>query len=252
MAKEKENLLCLLLFIYGFAFSFFHIIPTFLPSYLKSPITWGDALDFLTPFVVVPTAYLLYSRMKKKLQSLEPSESSSSIQKVLSKIFLALGFLLYVDGHGLHLSSNAIARLLHCMEGSELYKANYLFDEIISHSIWDAGVFLISVGLILLSDNLTFNSLSRRNIAFLSLGAVFYGFAFTVNGIEGQTVVFTFPAAGLGFLIAFLLCSRKQRKGIDNPLLLFFLIGYFLSIILFSVWGISHSGFPQFSELGWI
>jgi len=252
VAKEKENLLCLLLFIYGFVFSFFHIIPTFLPSYLKSPITQGDALDFLTPFVVVPIAYLLYSRISKKLQSLEASESSSSIQKILGKIFLALGFLLYVDGHGLHLSSNAVARFLQSMEGSELYKANYLFDEIISHSIWDAGVFLISVGFILLSNNLTFNSLSRRNIAFLSLGAVFYGFTFTVNGIEGQTVVFTFPAAGLGFLIAFLLYSRKQTKGNRDPLLLFFLISYFLSIILFSVWGISHSGFPQFSELGWI
>lgn len=250
--KERENLLCLLLFIYGFVFSFFHIIPTFLPSYLKSPITWGDALDFLTPFVVVPIAYLLYSRMKKKLQSLESSESSSSIQKILGKIFLALGFLLYVDGHGLHLSSNSIARLLQSMEGSELYKANYLFDEIISHSMWDSGVFLISVGFILLSNKLSFNSLSRRNIAFLSLGAVFYGFAFTVNGIEGQTVVFTFPAAGLGFLIATLIYFRKQRKGNRNPLLLFFLIGYFISIILFSVWGISHSGFPQFSELGWI
>ena len=78
-------------------------------------------------------------------------------------VFLGFGFLLYVDGHGLHLSSNSIARLLQDMKGSELFKANYLFDEIISHYMWDTGVFLISMGLILLAYKISIQSISGKN-----------------------------------------------------------------------------------------
>jgi len=79
-----------------------------------------------------------------------------------------------------------------------------------------------------------------------------FGFAFFVEGIEGQSVVFTFPAAGAGFLLALFLYSRRQKEKGKYPFLLFFLGTFFLSLILFASWGISHSGFPQFSELGWI
>jgi len=118
--------------------------------------------------------------------------------------------------------------------------------------MWVGGVFLISMGLILLAFKLPFKSLSARNIALLSVGAALYGFTFTVNGIEGQTVIFTFPAAGAGFLLALLLYLKRKKEGSLNPFLFFFLGAYFLSLLLFACWGISRSGFPQFSEFGWI
>jgi hypothetical protein len=138
------------------------------------------------------------------------------------------------------------------MKESELYKAAYLFDEIISHFMWDGGVFLISVALIIAAYKISFKSLTWKNFAFLSLGSAFYGFAFTANGIEGQTVVFTFPAAGVGFLLTLLFYFHRKKEGNQNPFLFFFMSGYLLSLILFAYWGISRSGFPQFSELGWI
>ncbi|HEB36848.1 MAG TPA: hypothetical protein ENI18_13580 [Candidatus Aminicenantes bacterium] len=99
---------------------------------------------------------------------------------------------------------------------------------------------------------ISFKSLTWKNFVFLSLGAAFYGFAFTANGIEGQTVIFTFPAAGAGFLLALLFYFHRKKEGNQNPFIFFFMSGYFLSLILFAYWGISRSGFPQFSELGWI
>lgn len=250
--KEDRDIFCFWLFTYGFFFAFFHIIPVFLSSFLKKPLTWGDALDFLTPFAVVPLAYILYSRATKILHSAQSQIPPRRTLKSLAKVFLGIGFLFYVDGHGLHLSSNSIARLLQYMKGSELFKATYLFDEIISHFMWDGGVFLISVGLILTAYKLSIKSLSGKNLVFLSFGAAFYGFTFTANGIEGQTVIFTFPVAGAGFLLSLLLYFKRKKEGSQNPFLLFFLSAYFLSLLLFAYWGISRSGFPQFSEIGWI
>jgi len=250
--KEDKDILCFWLLAYGFFFAYFHIIPPFLKAFLKSPLTWGDTLDFLTPFAVVPLAYILYSRANKILHSGQPQQSSHIALRISPKVLLAIGFLLFVDGHGLHLSANSIARLLHNMKESELYKAAYLFDEIISHFMLDGGVFLISVALIIAAFKISFKSLTWKNFAFLSLGAAFYGFAFTANGIEGQTVVFTFPAAGVGFLLTILLYFHRKKEGNQNPFIFFFMSGYLLSLILFAYWGISRSGFPQFSELGWI
>lgn len=251
--RENENSLCFLLFAFGFIMALFHITPALLPDIFKWPLTWGDALDFLTPFAVIPAAFIIYARTDKILHSPERKSLSNRAQKVSAKVLLAIGFLLYVDGHGLHLSSNSISRLLLNMEESKLYKAAYLFDEIISHFMWDGGLFLISVSLILLASKLSIKSLSRGNIFLLSAGAIFYGFTFTLNGIEGQTVLFSFPGAGAGFLLALLFYLKRHRQGGQNPHLLFFMSAYFMSFVLFSYWGISHSGFfPQFSELGWI
>jgi hypothetical protein len=165
---------------------------------------------------------------------------------------LAVGFILFVNGHGLHLAANSIARLLENSQGSELYKATYLFDEVISHFMWDCGVFLVSLGLIILAFKLSSKPLTAKSIIFLILGACLYGFTFTVNGIEGQTVVFSFPASGVGFLLALFLYFKQTRKKRQNSLLLFFISAYFLSLLLFAYWGISRPGFPEFSELGWI
>ena len=249
MAVEEKDVFCVGLFAYGLGIAFFHIMPTLLITYLKRPLTWGDTLDFLTPFVVIPLAYLLFYHARRMLRSSNDLRRGESLW---TKIILGFGFLLYVDGHGLHLSSNSIARLLQGMRESDLFEATYLFDEIISHFMWDAGVFLISIGLMIIALRLPYQSLSKSNIAFILIGAAFFGFNFTVNGIEGQTVIFTFPAAFVGCLLSFILYWKGRRKGLYNPVYIFFAVAYFLSVVLFAYWGLSRSGFPQFSELGWI
>lgn len=247
--REESAKFCLCLFALGFVYAFFHILPALLISYLEKPLTWGDTLDFLTPFAVIPMVYLLYSFVKKTLHS---SDNLSKREGLTAKVILFIAFILYVDGHGLHLSSNSIARLLRDMKGTDLFQATYLFDEIISHFMWDGGVFLISLSFIIFARKLPFKFLSPAGLVLLFLGAAFYGFTFTVNGIEGQTVIFTFPAAFLGFLLSLALYLKGRKQDLQNPILLFFSMAYLTSAILFACWGIARSGFPQFSELGWI
>ncbi len=250
--EEAKNRISCILFFFGLAYSFFHIVPSFLPGLLKNPLTWGDTMDFFTPLAVIPLAFFLYFQIKKALQSQGSLKSSPQVLRKLAKALLGLGFLLYVDGHGLHLAANSLARLLHDMVGSELYKAAYLLDEIISHIMLNGGMVLISTGFILFALKLSFESLSGKNFSLLSFGAVFYGFNFTVNCIEGQTVALGLSAAGLGFILTSFLYLKNRKSNPNNPIHIFFLSAYFLSLILFAYWGITHSGFPQFSELGWI
>jgi hypothetical protein len=158
--------------------------------------------------------------------------------------------IFYIEGHGIHLPSNSVARLMD--PGTVIYRAAYLYDEVISHYIWDGGVILISAGLIILASKISFPSLSKANYLFIGLGAALYGFTFTCNGIEGQTFPLTFPAAIVGALAALILYLKNKKTGRPNPVLLFFLLGYTIAVILFAYWGISHPGFPEFSAIGWI
>lgn len=105
--KEKGSIFCFWLFGFGFVYAFFHIMPAFLQNFLKRPLTWGDTLDFFTPFAVIHLAYLLYSLTRKTLQS---SNNFTRIHALVAKIALAVGFLLYVDGHGLLCSKREIDR----------------------------------------------------------------------------------------------------------------------------------------------
>jgi hypothetical protein len=245
MHKDKRNL-SVVLFTYGFVFTFFLIMPTFLPGNVHELLTWEAFVDFFTSLAVIPVSYLLYHRLKNlETEKKEPKKYKKNTAGVL----FFIGFILFIDGHGIHLAANSIARYVKDVPGSEIYRAVYLFDEVISHFLWDGGVFLISLALIVSAVKTKQSPLNQLQSSLLLLGAVLYGFTFTVNGIEGQTVIFTFPAAGIGCALSFFLSLRE--KG-ENQVLLFFLLGYFLSLILFAYWGIAHGGFPEFSELGLI
>ena len=245
MEDGKTNIVAWLL-LYGFAFAFFGIVPALVPGMWKSPVTKGDALDLLTPLAVMSVALILFHRIKERW----PNEGRSRGIKIATIITFAAGVIFYVEGHGIHLPSNSVARLME--PGTAVYKATYLYDEVISHYIWDGGVILISVGLIVSASKISFSASARTNYPIIVLGAALYGFTFACNGIEGQTFPLTFPAAMAGALATFMLFLKNRKAGRPNPVLLFFLFGYLISVILFAYWGISHPGFPEFSAIGWI
>jgi len=206
-------------------------------------------LDFITPFTVIPVAFLLYSRIFRiGSDPMPPTEFPNHA----SKIILGIRIILYVEGHGLHLSANSLARLFDKVQNPEFFDATYLFDEIISHYVWDAGVFLISIAMIFASYRMLPKSRSPQNLCLLCAGASLYVFSFAVNGIEGQTVVFVIPAAILGVVASAGERFKISQDLTTNPVRVFFLVAYLLSLIIVAYWGIRYSGFPQFSDLGWI
>jgi hypothetical protein len=235
-----------LLLAFGLALGIFQIVPALLFRVWKSPLSWGDVMDFLTCLVVVPVALALYGRLRREW----PTEQTGRRAVPLALVLFVAGAILYVDGHGIHLPANSLARLME--KGSAIFKATYLYDEVISHYLWHGGLLIMSAALVLAAAKSRVGAAERAISGPVLAGAVFYGFALAVSAVEGQTVPMQLPAAIIGAVAAWRLFLAQRRQGRENPALLFFAAGLTLAAALFAYWGISHGGFPEFSELGWI
>ncbi len=237
--KSDHSRLGFPLLLFGAVFAFFQVCPSFLKASGFDLLTWGDLLDLFTPLGVMSCLYLLYRRIKR----LHPSGQLPHKQSFAAKLLLAFGGLLYVDGHGMHLAANAVGRLVYPGSDQGIASSVYLLDEVISHYIWDSGVILIAWGLLMWSRRAPIADFSQRRLTLAVCGGILFGFAFFANGVEGQTVPFMLPAAGVGFLIALLYLIRDQRLRLYNPVAAFFITAFAVSLLLFGIWGILHPGF---------
>ncbi|MDH4222513.1 MAG: hypothetical protein OEV55_03120 [candidate division Zixibacteria bacterium] len=235
------------LLLYAFSYACFHIIPVFLNYEIVNKLLIADLLDMLTPFVMIFLIYILYRILSPYVMG-----NSDSTVKSKVKILLIFGAITFVEGHGMHLSSNALSRHLMGMKDFPVYNLNYFFDEILSHIFWDGGIVLLSIGLILLGFNLNQKEELNPKPVLIVFAFLLYGFTFFVNAVEGQTIVFTFPLAIILPLSIWLVSSHKGNLFTRNAVLSFYFFAYILALGLFIFWGISQNGFPQFSELGWI
>jgi uncharacterized membrane protein len=228
------------LFFYCLCYGFFHIMPTFLGWEIKHKLVVGDVFDIITPFVMIFLIYRLYRVMK----------SESHISRAALTLAI-VGTIVFIEGHGMHLSANAIARHFssYASQITPLYALVYFFDETLGHIFWDSGIILLSISIMLMGARVI---VPARSVALVALGSLIYGFTYFVNAIEGQTVIFTVPVACI--ICAILVSYRSQRhfNFLHRPVLALFLFSYLVALILFVIWGIWHQGFPEFSELGWI
>jgi len=228
------------LFIYSLCYGFFHIMPTFFGWEIQHKLVIGDIFDMTTPFVMIFLAYKLYRIIK--------SESHVSQEALVLAIF---GAIVFIEGHGIHLSANAIARhfLSYTSQTTPHYALIYFFDETLGHIFWDSGIILLSISFMLMGTRVI---KPTRVPALVILGSLIYGFTYFVNAIEGQTVIFTLPVACVICTTLLWYRGRNRFNVLHRPVLGLFLFAYLVALILFAIWGIWHQGFPEFSELGWI
>jgi hypothetical protein len=236
-------------FAYGVVYAFFQVMPAFIHGKFVGPVSRSDAFDFLTPLAVIPVALAVFFKLRKLAGT--GGRGSLPYAKSSAVIFV-LGLICYVEGHGLHLSANAVDRLLGGQENTALHQSVYIFDEVISHLVWDGGVLFLAAGLILAGKGVNLPPSSWTQRLFLAGGGVFFGFSYAVNAIEGQTLPVTLPAAVFIALICLRIYTKGRKRGEYNAAALFFLTAFVLAVLLFAYWGIAHPGFPEFSELGWI
>ena len=230
------------LFLFAFAYAFMHVMPAFLTHDIKNHLTTGDLLNFFTPFVIIPLVWKLYFVIRANLQTI----SGRTIKLTTAILFFSSIF--YINGQGMNLSANAIARHLHGMEGTPIYWLDYFFDEHLGHIFWHSGMLGISISLLILAASLQTIPISWPTLA----GAPFYSFAYFTDAVEGQTVVLLFPSAIL-IIGGIVLHLKKQPNSLKrNPVMLFFLVGYVIAVALFLIWWIWQGGFPEFSALGWV
>lgn len=175
-------------------------------------VEWADWVDLLTPYAVVGTALgvLLAAGATRR-----------------AWLIAALGTVVYVEGHGVHLAANSIGNA----RGNA--QPVHLWDEVVGHYLWYAGLYLLLVALALTLRPVP------RGVGAWPLAALF-GLTLATNGIEGGTPVFT-----LAVVLGFAVWGLRRRDAL-------MILTFSVTALLLTGWGLYWQGFPQFSELGWI
>ena len=157
--------------------------------------------------------------------------------KSVALIILIFGAISFVEGHGMHLSANAIARHLTSAKDSSLFALDYSFDEIMGHLFWDSGVILIAFGMILVGFQINPQKLANTKQALIVLASLIYGFTYFVNAVEGQSVYITLPmAAAIPLAIWWTANLKKYSDFKESSAVLLSLFPYG------SAWSFSHLG----------
>ncbi len=244
-SRESNSKLAVWLFFFGLNYAFWHLTVAFLNFEIKNKLMVAELFDLVTPFVMTFLMYRLYGLLKQRIES----RRSSRLPKI-SLILIILGIVFFIEGHGMHLSANAIIRHLEGWEGSPLFDLTYFFDEILGHLFWDGGFVIMSIALLILSFQDREVKPLRVSI-WTTVGSLFYGFTYFCLAVEGQTVLFNFPVSVLMSVIILFMFERRRLR-LKHPIVLFYFLAYLLAFFLFVYWGITKGGFPQFTELGWI
>lgn len=197
-------------------------------------LKYGDVIDLLTPFVVMPLYWLLF-RVDARF-GVTTRET----------VWFVLIAALWAQGQGMHLAANSIGHLLKGMETTDAYALTHFFDEVLSHVLWHLGIIGMVVLILWRQWRYPFDNVHTSLVALLG-AAWIYGFTTFVTTVEAGTVLISLP-----FSIAVLTFGAWRGRGRmrEQPLLAFFVASYLLALVLLVAWGIYWRGFPQFSEIG--
>ncbi|MCH7548825.1 MAG: hypothetical protein IH969_04690 [Candidatus Krumholzibacteriota bacterium] len=229
------NPLSRLLLFFSLAFMLLIVLPAFLgqPLFVYPLMKRGDALDLLTPLVLLPLYYLLYARADPR---------ALSARQIL--LFLVVGAL-WVEGQGIHLAANSVGHHLSDPRSDPAILA-YMYDEVLSHYMWQSAVIALSV-LILARQWRGPGFHEKAQWPWLIVSASIYGFTFFLLAVEGRTAPISVPSATLIAMFV-LLKGRKQMSA--RPLVTFFGVGYGVSLLFLGGWALYWRGLPEFSAVG--
>lgn len=233
----------ILLFAILSAVFFLALVLLRIPFPLYPLMSWQDALDLLTPLVLLP----LYWRMFEA--------TSGPTSKSWEHNALIILSAAWAMGQGMHLAANSINNLAEALahelvldvRGTSLYKLIYFYDEYLSHYIWHIGVLGLA-GLLLVRAGKSGNVV-RTDWLPISISGVIYGLVLFLIILEGETLPMGLPVL---ILLAALVFLRGRTALNNNPIMAFFFIACLLATFLFVFWGLVWQGFPALSDLGWI
>jgi len=242
LSKSKQQI-TFRLFLFGLGFAVFHIAPVFLNFEIWNKLMIADIFDLTTPYVMILLVWYVLASGK--------SVNKPQLSRTVKWLFF-LGTVTFIEGHGMHLSANAIHRLISSDMPAPLHNLTYFFDERLGHILWDSGNILLGLSILLYGFQREEKPISLRQTGLITVGASFYGFTYFANAVEGQTTIFTVPYAILLALTLGILNRRGRWHPATASASLFFFIATAVSLIFFLIWFIWQGGFPEFSSLGWI
>jgi hypothetical protein len=177
---------------------------------------WVDWLDLLTPYAVVGSALAVLAAAGASRRGW---------------LLAGVGAIAYVQGHGIHLAANSVGNARG--DGAPVH----LWDEVVGHLIWYAGLALLVVALVPVVRRA---GVPTRPLGLLLAAGV--GLTWATNGLEGGTAV-----GSLAVAVALSAWGWRLRNEGAGRLLL---AAFPLAVVVLAGWGALQGGFPQPSELG--
>jgi hypothetical protein len=217
---------------------FFVLLIFFRTSFGLYPLmSWQDALDLLTPLVLIPFYWVLFRRSGR--------DQSTLWVEIAFMIFAAF----WVMGQGMHLSANSINNLAENLAetgvlsilDSDLYELIYFYDEYLSHYLWHIGVVGLA-GVVVYRE--WQDPVGERTVWWAAvLGGLIYGLILFAIFVEGQTALLGVPYSILFTLFVLILGRRKIG---DHPVLAFFFVSFLATALLLVGWGIIVGNYVGF------
>jgi hypothetical protein len=195
----------------------FHQLPALLPA------PAGDAVDLLTPFAVIGSSAALLIAL--------------DVRRAALAVALAAA-ILYVDGHGIHLSANSIHNQ---HPAGQAGRTAYFWDERFSHVELVLGWFGLVAAFCLAEAGTPRAVTPGGSRAALVAAAGLLGFTFFTSTVEGQTWSLLLAATPL-----FVVWAWRGRR----PLVTAAAGAYVWGAALVGAWALVNGGVPQFSDLG--
>ena len=226
-------------------FAFLSLVFFLLLVFLRTPfggyplMSWQDALDVLTPLVLLPIYWLMYRGV------------NGSREHQTTDIVFMLMAAFWVMGQGMHLSANSINNLIGYLardgvidvHSTDLYTLTYFYDEYLSHYLWHIGV--VGLASLLISESWRQLVVEETQWGLVIPAGVLYGFTCFCFFLEGNTLILGIPFATIVALIG-LIWGRKKLA--QQPILACFFVSCLFAFLLFAGWGIYWQGFPPIME----
>lgn len=221
----------------------FFILLVFLrvPFPLYPLASYQDALDLLTPLILIPLYWVLFRYAAREM----PGTAATVVFLILA--------VFWVEGQGMHLSANSISNLMErisnseliALQGNDAFRLTHFYDEYLGHYLWHIGVFGLA-GLLVIREWLSPSGATTNWLATIPAGVI-YGFTLFAITIEGHTL-------WMGLLFSILLTLfgvlwGRKRLG-RQPVLAFIFAACLVAALLYTGWGLYWGGFPDFGQAG--
>ncbi len=214
-------------------FAFLSVVFFLLLIFLRIPfplyplMSYQDALDVLTPLILIP----LYWRLFRNVTCNRSTHSSELAFMVFAGFWAA--------GQGMHLSANSIDNLIGNLAkqaalditGTPVFTLTYFFDEDLSHYLWHVGV--IGLAALLIYEGWRRPAEEPTDWRWVIPAAVLYGFLLFCIFLEGNTLPIGLPFVVV-VTLAVLVAGRAKLK--MQPVLAFFFVSCLLALILIMGW----------------
>lgn len=231
MPLVSRRILSFALIFFGFVIfpGFLTMHPGFYPM-----VEVADIVDLLSPLFVITAYWFLF-----RLDDNSPPARQETLAFVIITVF-------FMEGHGMHLTANAIGHVVKDLAPTPPYALTYFFDEFLGHYLWNFGVMGFSTLLIVRNWRQP-TPKTKTAPAVETIAGIFYGFTFFASLIEGNTGPISLPYALLVVAYAF---GKTRGKFERYPVIRFFTVAHGLALLMTALWFLKWKGLPEFSEVG--